>query len=413
MSDKGKRWSRQAERLDWFDKMSNAGLDDAEVRLLLRIGCRRNDVTGQCNPAVATLAQQIRKSPRQVQRMLKKLRALNWINYVDNKGGRGPDGLPKTTEFTLTQPGQRDSAKQDIQPKPGHSSVPLAGPAKEPDDDEPIWKKPPAEFLERQNAKDVEATQPRHGDVTLEQSQPRHLDVSVNPDICATQPRHLGGSKPVQPRHPDVTRTLREPEENLSAEATAPLADGSRPLPQAQEASKQAATEDSKEESRTVVAGLNLLVAKFKAGSNFKPKAEPRSPLPDPVINSAPPAVEAAVAVPDIPAKPPRKPRRKPRSRPPADSASLKSEAQIRTPPANGSHGHVNGDGEIELPRVVATPEGLAEARAYVDQLRARRDRINGDDSDAQLRRLKLDGAIMLMNGEITALVPLVSQTVH
>jgi len=195
VGSKRARWSRQAERLQWMSDVARSpDLSAIEVRLLVCIASYRNDVTGQCNPGDETLAQQIGRSVRHLQRMLKKQRKIGWINYEDNKGGRGPGGLPKTTDFILTQP--------------------------------------------------------RHPDVTHEQSQPRHPDVAVKGDKYRNQPRHFGGSKPGQPRHLDVTRTLREPEENLRGVAPAALVEGSRPRPKedSKEARKEVATEEASQE---------------------------------------------------------------------------------------------------------------------------------------------------------------------
>jgi hypothetical protein len=90
---------RASERQEWIDDLLASDLDDALKVLGVRLARYRNDRTGQCNPAVATLAKGTNKSERTAQRQLRALRERGWIAFPDNRGGKG-----KSTQYTLTKP---------------------------------------------------------------------------------------------------------------------------------------------------------------------------------------------------------------------------------------------------------------------------------------------------------------------
>src|SRR5262245_16731732 len=92
-------WRARRQREKWIDDLLACDLQMKLKVLAVKIARYRNDRTGQCNPAVATLAQGIGQSERTVQRWLKELRQSGWIDYTDNRGGLG-----KSTQFALTKP---------------------------------------------------------------------------------------------------------------------------------------------------------------------------------------------------------------------------------------------------------------------------------------------------------------------
>src|SRR5262245_23207342 len=91
--------ARRREREEWIDEVLASDLQPKLKVLAVRIARHKNDRTGQCNPAVPTLAQGIGQHERTVQRWLPMLREVGWIDYTDNLGGQG-----KSTQFTLTKP---------------------------------------------------------------------------------------------------------------------------------------------------------------------------------------------------------------------------------------------------------------------------------------------------------------------
>jgi len=100
-----------AERFKWIEDALASDLPDELKVLAVRIGLHKNNTTGRCDPSEDGLAEGTNKDPRTVRTQRRKLRALGWINYADNRGGRG-----KKTQHELT--------------KPGPSHVPLSEPAK-------------------------------------------------------------------------------------------------------------------------------------------------------------------------------------------------------------------------------------------------------------------------------------------
>jgi hypothetical protein len=217
-----------AARMQWIEDVLASDLDAALKVLAVRIGLHKNDRTGQCDPSKAGLAAGINQSPRTVQRQRQQLRELGWISYDDNRGGRG-----RRTQHELT--------------KPGHSSVSLSTP------------------------------KPSRGSDTLLATEPGHSRVSLSGftkgDTKAPKGRHPGPQR--ETRKPLKGDTALSPEprtykhRTLSAVAPAPLANGSRPLPQREAKEvKEVAAVISEEESKQVQAGFKDLAAQLKANAS-------------------------------------------------------------------------------------------------------------------------------------------------
>src|SRR5262249_13832534 len=85
-------------RFQWVADVLASKIAPALKVLCVALALHKNDATGQCNPAVDTLAKDTGNSGkwarRTVQRQLLALREIGWITYPQNAGGKG-----KSTQY--------------------------------------------------------------------------------------------------------------------------------------------------------------------------------------------------------------------------------------------------------------------------------------------------------------------------